>query len=149
MSQYTRLDADIDDVLSELESELEAEVSGSGSYCAGWESKREVFSVLAAQQFCRDAYNLAVARFDTVKCSGQKCVLRYNNPDPRDVFLKTLDITVDLSSVPGAVDVWSRVASPHVSSGFLGRIGRPRHYTYSYACPFGLVNFTLLSARML
>jgi hypothetical protein len=132
MSRRTNLDAVVDEMLSELESELESEsfaADAGASSCSGWESDRDSFSIRAAQTFCKDAFNVSVSTPDTVKCSGQSCVVRYSAPGGWPTF----NITVDLSRVPGVVTV-SGTADPLAM--------RSKSCSYTYSCDgTGNINF--------
>jgi hypothetical protein len=132
MSRRSSLNVLVEDMLSELESEFESEsfiAYDSGASCSGWESDRESFSIRAAQSFCKDAFNVSVSTPDTVKCSGQTCVVHYSAPGGWPTF----DIKVDLSQVPGVVSV-SGTADPLRM--------RLQSCSYTYSCDSsGTINF--------
>jgi hypothetical protein len=133
MSRRSSLNALVEDVLSELESELESESFAADDArtlsCAGWESDRESYSIRAAQSFCKDAFNVSVSTPDTVKCSGQTCIVHYSAPGGWPTF----NITVDLSQVPGLVSV-SGTADPLRM--------RLQSCSYTYSCDGrGAINF--------
>jgi hypothetical protein len=133
MSRRSSLNSLVEDVLSELESELESESFAADDprtlSCAGWERDRESFSIRAAQSFCKDAFDVSVSTPDTVKCSGQACVVHYPAPGGWPSF----DITVDLSQVPGLVSV---------SGTALPLLVRPKSCSFTYSCDgTGTINF--------
>ncbi len=136
MSRRTSLNAAIEDVLSELESEFEAEDPGTVS-CAGWESDRDSFSIRAAQNFCKDAFNVSVSTPDTVKCSGKVCTVHYTMPGGWPSF----NIAVDLSQLPGVVTA-SGTADPMVM--------RPKACSYTYTCnASGSISFRRINCSIL
>lgn len=127
----------VEDLLSELESELESESpeSEDSVSCSGWESDPQSFSIRAAQNFCQDAFNVAVSTPDKVNCTGQSCVVRYVAPSGWPVF----NITVDLSGIPGSVTV-SGTADPFRM--------RPKTCSYRYACSAtGSISFTRIRCQ--
>jgi hypothetical protein len=130
-----RLNVLVDDMLSELESEMESESfaasdAGVPFSCSGWESDPQSFSITAARAFCKDAFNVTVSTADTVTCTGTTCIVRFSAPGGWPVF----NITVDMSQVPGLVTV-SGTADPMRM--------RQQICSYSYFCDVtGSINFT-------
>jgi hypothetical protein len=141
MSGRATLSAVVEDVLSELESELERdsfEAQDAGGFsCSGWEGDLESFSKRAAQFFCNDAFNLPVGLPSSIKCSGKICIVRFMGPGGV-LPLFDRDIRVDLSTVPGVVTVSGQ-------SGFLGL--KPTTCSYSYACDASSINFTRIRCK--
>jgi hypothetical protein len=86
--------------------------------CAGWESDPQSFSIRAAQNFAQDAFNRSLSTPDSVTCSGKSCVVHWTT-------WPAIDITVDMSQVPGLVFV-SGTADPVAL--------RPKICSYSYSC---------------
>jgi hypothetical protein len=140
MSRRTSLNAVVEDVLSELESELEgesleAEDAGKVS-CAGWETDPQSFSIRAALNFAQDAFNNSALTPGPVVCSGKVCTVRLNSQGGWPAF----DITVDLSQVPGVVSV----------SGTAVLFLRPKACSYTYSCDaLGPISFTRINCRLL
>lgn len=133
MSRNSMLDALVEDMLCEMEVELEGEFESedAGAFsCSGWESDPQSFSISAARNFCRDAFNVTVSTADTVTCTGQTCVVHFTQPGGWPTF----NITVDMSQVPGVVTV-SGTADPFRMRG--------QTCSYRYTCDFnGAIAFT-------
>ena len=136
MSRRTStLDAVLEDMLSEMEAELESEGEDAGvpASCSGWESDPQSFSIVAARNFCRDAFNVTVSTADTVTCTGSTCVVHFTQPGG----FPTFNITVDMSQVPGLVIV-TGTADPFRM--------RPQRCSYRYSCDInGGIGFTRVS----
>jgi len=86
--------------------------------CSGWESDPQSFSIRAAQNFCMDTFKIPVSTPDSISCSGSICVVHYSNGS------LPINITVDLSQVPGIVFV-----SGAPAIGF-----RSQTCSYTYSC---------------
>jgi len=130
-----RLNALVDDILSELESELESEsfaasAGGVPFSCSGWESDPQSFSIVAARTFCKDAFNVVVSSANSAICNGTTCVVKFSPPSGWPVTT----ITVDMSQVPGLVTC-SGTADPLRM--------RQQICSYTYACDItGNITFT-------
>lgn len=104
--------------------------------CSGWESDPQSFSKRASEHFCLDVYNEVVPLPQTIKCSGQICILSYIG-GARNPPWHTFDIKVDLSRVPGIVSV----------SGSPFWILREKLCSYRYTCSTsGTIGFTRVGA---
>jgi hypothetical protein len=138
MPRRSNLEALVENILFELESELEAEsfaADAGATSCLGWESDPQSFSIRAAQAFCKDAFNVSVSTPDTVKCSGNICIVHYSAPGGWPVF----NFSVDLSQIPGIVSV-SGTADPLRM--------RPKACSYNYSCDgTGSINFTRTNCK--
>jgi hypothetical protein len=138
----------IENVLSELESELESEWESelegealvgtdAGAFsCSGWEGDPQSFSIRAAQTFCSDVFNVTEFTPDSVRCTGQTCIVHCISTGGWPVF----DINVDMSQVPGIVTV-SGTGDPIRM--------RPQICSYRYSCdPTGSITFTRINCRL-
>jgi hypothetical protein len=101
--------------------------------CAGWESDSQSFSIRAAQNFAQDAFNTSLSTPDSVTCSGKLCVVHWSTSWP------AIDITVDMSQVPGLV---------FVSGTTVSFMLRPKICSYSYSCDIsGSITFNRVNCR--
>lgn len=102
--------------------------------CAGWESDPQSFSIRAAQNFAQDAFNTSLSTPDRVTGSGKLYVVHWGTNWP------TIDITVDMSQVPGLVFV-SGTTVPYAL--------RPQICSYSYSCDIsGSITFKRVNCQI-
>jgi hypothetical protein len=101
--------------------------------CAGWESDPQSFSIRIAKNFAKDVFNHSLSTPDSVKGAGTRWVVHYET-------WPVVDITVDLSQVPGVV----------AASGKADLAMRSQSCTYHYSCyESGAIAFQRISCKYL
>ena len=110
-------------------------LTNTAQSCNNWEGDPQSFSIRAAQNFCKDAFNISVFSPDTVICSSSSCVVNYTNGG------FNIKIAVDLSGLPGIVAV-SGTAAPFIL--------RPQRCSYHYSCDdTGSISFTRINCQLI
>jgi hypothetical protein len=131
-SGESKIQSEVEETASENE---QTEVSTNKTQrCDMWETDPQSFSIRAAQNFCKDAFNVSVSTPETVNCSATSCVVNYNNGG------FNIKLIVDMSS-PGTVSV-SGTAAPFIL--------RPKLCSYRYSCDdSGSIRFTRISCQLI